>query len=146
MNKNKTAKPVTFLSQYIKDLSFENYAAQSLQLNNEKLDYNIDLNIKRKYVATEILEVTLLLLLEASFEKHKKFILELTYAATFSFDSQKNKEEQKRLAFIDCPTMMFPYLRQIVFNISRDSGYPPVNLDHINFKDIFYNMKKININ
>ena len=131
------AKSVIFLSQYVKDISFENYAAQSLQFSMEKLDYAVDLNIKRKNLKPDIVEVTLILLLEASAKKKKKFVLEITYAGTFSLNSAKDLEERKRAIFIDCPTIMFPYLRQIVFTISRDSGYPPVNLEYIDFKDVF---------
>ena len=126
-----------FLSQYVKDISFENYAAQSLNFTTEKLSHTIDLNIKRKQVASDVLEITLLFLLEANTGSEKVFVLEISYAATFSIKIQKGSKEQKKIAFIDCPNIMFPYLRQIVYNISRDSGYPPVNLDHIDFKKIF---------
>ena len=51
-----------FLSQYVKDISFENYAAQSLNFTTEKLTHTIDLNIKRKQVASDVLEITLLFL------------------------------------------------------------------------------------
>ena len=54
-----------FISQYVKDISFENYAAQTLKFTNTDLTYNIDLNIKRKTVSPTILEVTLLFLMEA---------------------------------------------------------------------------------
>ena len=142
-NKKINTNSFAFLSQYIKDISFENYAAQSLSFNAEKLKHSIDLNIKRKQITTDVLEVTLIFLLEANSSKGKAFILEISFAATFSLKIEKDSEEQKKVAFIDCPNIMFPYLRQIVYNISRDSGYPPINLDHIDFKQIF-DMKKTN--
>ena len=130
-----------FISQYVKDISFENYAAQTLKFTNTDLTYNIDLNIKRKTVSPTILEVTLLFLMEALSRNKKQYVLEVAFAATFPFDPEKSLEEKKKFAFIECSSVMFPYLRQIVFNISRDSGFPPTNLGHIDFLKIFNNKK-----
>jgi len=40
---------------------------------------------------------------------------------------------------IECPRMLFPYVRRIVGDVSRDGGYPPLNLDNIDFLQLYRN-------
>jgi preprotein translocase subunit SecB len=40
---------------------------------------------------------------------------------------------------IECPRMLFPFLRRIVSDVTRDGGYPPVNLDNIDFVALYRN-------
>ena len=133
-----TIKPI---SQYIKDLSFENYAAQKSQFLPGKLDVNLNLNIKKKELKSDLLEITITILLEAKKLNEKKYIIELTYASTFSIDKTINAADKKKLSFVDCPNIMFPFIRQIIFNISRDSGFIPINLEYINFDELFRSQK-----
>ncbi len=126
-------KPLKPLSQYVKDLSFENYAAQKNQFKPEKLDLNIDVNIKKKALKKDLLEITLVILLEAKGISEKKFVIELSYASTFLLKPTLTPSEEKEFAFINCPTIMFPFVREIIYNISRNSGFLPINLDFIDF-------------
>ena len=125
------------ISQYIKDLSFENYAAQKNEFDQNKLDLNIDLNIKTKNLKADLIEITLVILLEATVKNTKTFIVELSYASTFFFDQSLTKNEKRKLSLVDCPNLMFPFVRQIIFNITRDSGFLPINLEYINFLELF---------
>ncbi len=125
------------ISQYIKDLSFENYAAQKNEFDQNKLDLNIDLNIKTKNLKADLIEITLVILLEANVKNTKTFIIELSYASTFFFDQSLTKNERRKISLVDCPNLMFPFVRQIIFNITRDSGFLPINLEYINFLELF---------
>ena len=125
------------ISQYIKDLSFENYAAQKNEFGLGKFDLNMDLNIKKKDLKSDLFEITINVLLEAKLLKEKKFLIELSYASTFKKNKQKSTLDEKKFAFVDCPNIMFPFVRQIIFNVSQDSGFLPINLEYINFQDLF---------
>ena len=140
VNLIKTLKPI---SQYIKDLSFENYAAQKNQFQSKKLDLNIDLNIKKKVLKKDLIEVTLIIFLEAKETEEKKFVIELSYASTFFLNPALNTVDEKKFAFINCPHVMFPFVREIIYNISRDSGFLPINLEYIDFLTHF-NLKEKN--
>ena len=127
-----------FTSQYIKDLSFENYAAQNNQFDNQKLNLNLDLNIKKKNLNHNLVEVTLVILLEAKRQNTKAFIIELSFASTFILPVTNTKEQNKQCSFIDCPNIMFPFIRQIIFTITQNSGFIPVNLDYIDFSELYF--------
>jgi len=40
---------------------------------------------------------------------------------------------------IECPRMMFPFLRRIVSDVTRDGGFPPLNLENIDWVQIYRN-------
>ena len=40
---------------------------------------------------------------------------------------------------IECPRMLFPFLRRIVSDITRDGGFPPLNLETIDFLSLYKN-------
>ena len=129
------------LTQYIKDLSFENFAAQKNEFISSKLDVHLDLNIKKKQIKNELIEITIVFLIEATKQDEKKFIIELSYASTFLIDKNISSFDKNKVSFVDCPTMMFPFVRQIIFNISRDSGFLPINLEPINFHELYHSQK-----
>ena len=136
-------KNLQLISQYIKDLSFENYAAQNGVFSKEKPKINIDIKIQRKKLQNGFSEITLLILLEAKTKIEKVFLIELSYAATFSLKGLNNLSDEKYIFFVDCPNIIFPFARQILYNVTQNSGFPPLTLDYINFSNLFKKHKKI---
>ena len=47
------------------------------------------------------------------------------------------KEQINLFLMIECPRILFPFARRIVSDISRDGGYPPINLDMIDFLKLY---------
>ena len=41
------------------------------------------------------------------------------------------------LLMIECPRLIFPFLRRIVGDVTRDGGYPPLNLEMIDFLALY---------
>ena len=130
------------ISQYIKDLSFENFAAQNNKFTRDKLDLYVNLNIERKSINDNLTEVTVITLVEAKNREDKIFLIELSYSSVFSFNKTSTKNELKRIIFIECPSLMFPFIRQIIFSISRDSGFLPINLDPVDFTKLYQSQRK----
>ena len=64
------------------------------------------------------------------------FILELDYAGQFRVE---NLPEQGLHPFlmIECPRMTFPYVRRIISDLTRDGGFPPLNVDNIDFLALY---------
>ena len=46
-------------------------------------------------------------------------------------------EQLHPLLMIECPRLIFPYLRRIVSDVTRDGGYPPMNLDQVDFLALY---------
>jgi preprotein translocase subunit SecB len=39
--------------------------------------------------------------------------------------------------FVDCPTLLFPFMRRILADVTRDGGFPPLMLDPIDFGRLY---------
>jgi preprotein translocase subunit SecB len=39
--------------------------------------------------------------------------------------------------FIECPRMLFPFARQIIADVTRNGGFPPLMIDPIDFAQMF---------
>ena len=124
------------LSQYIRDMSFENIAAQKGMSNEVKPEISVQVNLDANDKKDNKWEIMLKLVINANSDGQPIFILELDYAGFFLVE---NVAEEQRHAYlmIECPRMIFPYVRRIVGDITRDGGYPPLNLDNIDFVQLY---------
>jgi preprotein translocase subunit SecB len=43
---------------------------------------------------------------------------------------------------VNCPTLIFPFLRRIVADVTRDGGFPPLLLDPMDFGALFMRRKQ----
>lgn len=126
---------------YTKDISFENpnspqvfMAAQS----EPKTDLNLD--IGNRQLDDDHWEVSLKLsvLTQNSKDDSVVFQIEVEQAAVFLL---KNIPEEQRavLLGVECPSILFPYTRQIISQLTSDGGFPPLVLDPFNFAAIYQN-------
>ena len=133
---NEKQPQIKINRQYVKDFSIENNAMQK----NIKLDktptFKIDVKINTNKKNENNFEVSLLFLIKASIEKNTIFIIELDYAGLFEINNMP-KEQLNPFLMIECPRILFPFARRIVSDISRDGGYPPINLDMIDFLKLY---------
>ncbi len=124
------------LGQYIKDLSFENIAAQKAAQANEQPDIQVQVNLdaKKRQNAENQYEVAIKLKIEAKTQTSSEmiFVIELDYAGIFLIENVPD-EQMHPFLLIECPRMIFPFVRRIVSDVSRDGGFPPLNLETIDF-------------
>ena len=43
------------------------------------------------------------------------------------------QEQLHPFLLIECPRMIFPFARRIISDVTRDGGFPPLNLDTVDF-------------
>lgn len=127
------------LGQFIRDLSFENILAQKRIDGEVQPDIQVQVALdgrKRgegnQYEVTSKFNIT---------SKNKGsdavlFVLELEYAGLFQIDNVPN-EQLHPFLLIECPRMLFPFVRRIVSDVTRDGGFPPLNLDNIDFVALY---------
>jgi preprotein translocase subunit SecB len=66
------------------------------------------------------------------------FLLEIEYAGIFHIEGLPDEQLHPYL-LIECPRMLFPFLRRIVSDVTRDGGFPPLNLENIDFVALYKN-------
>lgn len=127
------------LGQFIRDMSFENVAAQKGLDGNLQPDIQVQVNLDaRRREKDGNYEVVMKLNIESKGKDIEQvlFILELEYAGIFKIDNVPDDQIHPFL-LIECPRMIFPYVRRIVGDITRDGGYPPLNLENIDFLALY---------
>lgn len=125
------------LTQYVRDLSFENIAAQKGFAGSEgKPDIKVQFGIDAQQKAAEHYEVSLRVKVESEIAKTPIFILELDYGGIFQVQNVP-AEQIHPLLMIECPRLMFPFVRRIVSDVTRDGGYPPLNLEQVDFLALY---------
>ena len=135
------------LAQFIRDLSFENILAQKGLDTNTPPDIKVLVNLDAKKRKSENqYEVLIKLSVVSSAktedsndgENSKLFILEIEYGGIFEVTGVPEDQIHPYL-MIECPRILFPYLRRIVGDVTRDGGFPPLNLEQINFLALYQN-------
>ena len=133
------------LAQFIRDLSFENILAQKGLDTNTPPDIKVLVNLDAKKRKSENQYEVLIKLSVVSSAKtedsndgedSKLFILEIEYGGIFEVTSVPEDQIHPYL-MIECPRILFPYLRRIVGDVTRDGGFPPLNLEQINFLALY---------
>ena len=133
------------LAQFIRDLSFENILAQKGLDTNTPPDIKVKVNLDAKKRKSENqYEILIKLSVVSSAktegsndsENSKLFILEVEYGGIFEVTGVPEDQIHPYL-MIECPRILFPYLRRIVGDVTRDGGFPPLNLEQINFLALY---------
>lgn len=130
---------MNILGQFVRDLSFENIMAQKGATGEVNPDINVQVNLDaKKRQAENQYEVMIKLNIESKAKEGSEqfFLLEIEYMGVFRI-SGVPEEQLHPFLLIECPRMLFPYLRRIVSDVTRDGGYPPLNLENIDFLQIY---------
>ncbi|WP_375653520.1 protein-export chaperone SecB [Bartonella sp. OD88NMGDW] len=125
------------LTQYLKDLSFENPGApRSLRTREKSPQIDININVNANPIGDDNYDVVLSLSVKANDETETLFHVELIYGGVFHLKNIP-QEHVMPLVFIECPRLLFPFARQIISNATQNGGFPPLWIDPIDFAALF---------
>ena len=134
------AAQLSVLTQYVRDLSFENPNApgsltQENAGGNPNIDVNVDIQARRG--ADDRYEVILKTRIDARNQDGKAmFLCELDYAGLFVITGVP-QESLEPVLLIECPRLLFPFARRVIGDVTRDGGFPPLNMDPIDFAGLY---------
>lgn len=127
------------LGQFIRDMSFENILAQKGAKGEVKPELKVEVALDaKKRAADNQYEVITKFKVNSTNQDGGEplFLLELDYAGIFHVENVPEAQLHPFL-LIECPRMLFPFVRRIVSDMTRDGGFPPVNLDSVDFLAIY---------
>jgi preprotein translocase subunit SecB len=128
------------LAQYVRDLSFENMVVQK-GLNGSEVQPDIQvavsLDARKRSVANQY-EVVLKFKVTSKNKLNGEvlFLLELEYGGTFNIEGVADDQLHPFL-LIECPRMLFPFVRRIISDVTRDGGFPALNVDTVDFMGLY---------
>jgi len=119
--------------QYVKDLSFEVPGGPEIfTLMKVQPDVGIHLDVNARQVAAQSFEVVLSIRAEARNQGQTAFIAELDYAGVFTLNNIPT-ELVEPVLLAEAPRLLFPFARNIMAEVTREGGFPPVMLQPIDF-------------
>jgi preprotein translocase subunit SecB len=128
---------VRVIAQYIKDLSFENPNVHKLlEGPGEAPNLRVEVNVSANQLGNNTFESVTNFKAEATNKLGTIYDLELAYAGMFQLENVPEAALQPFL-LIECPTLLFPFVRRLVGDLTREGGFPPLLLDPINFAQLY---------
>jgi preprotein translocase subunit SecB len=130
---------MNILGQFIRDLSFENVVVTKVPQGEIQPETQIQVSLDGRKRPTKNQYEVISKYIVTSKDKANGdtlFLLELEYGGVFLIEGLP---EAQLIPFlmIECPRMLFPFARQIISDVTRDGGFPPVNVDNIDFVNLY---------
>ena len=136
------APPIVVLAQYLKDLSFESPNAP--QILSQALDVRqgrVGVDLRITPMGAPNFEVVLKLRVEANHEGKAAYLVDMEYAAMVQI-GEVPEDKIEPLLMIEAPRLIFPYLRALVTQMTREGGFPPLLVNPIDFHALYRDHKK----
>ena len=128
------------LAQFIRDMSFENMVAKkgvssgdvqpdiqvAVCLDARKRPADNQYDVISKYRCTS----------KNKANGETLFLLEVEYGAIFHVEGVP-EEQLHPFLLIECPRLVFPFVRRIISDVTRDGGFPALNIDTVDFVTLY---------
>ena len=128
---------IQIAAQYIKDLSFENPSIERLLSGpGDNPNLNVEVNVSSQVMGENLYESTIQFTAQAVSAQGVIYELELDYAGLFHLENMP-PDSLEPFLLINAPSLLFPFLRRLVADITREGGFPPLLLDPIDFASLY---------
>ena len=130
---------IELLSQFVKDMSFEkreDFAFFTEEDFKGKTDFSLNIDVENEKHNESQIVTSLNVNLEAKINEKIAFILEMTYCGLFKLPDVPETILEKQVQ-VECPKMLFPYIRRIISQTMIESGMPNIDIKNINFFDLY---------
>ena len=128
------------LTQYVRDLSFENAVAQKgLPAGEVQPEISVQVSLDaRKRPADHQYEVISKYRVQSAnnADKAPLFLCELDYGGIFHVEGVPD-DQMHPFLMIECPRYLFPFARRIIADLTAEGGFPPFMLEPIDFAGIY---------
>jgi len=136
---------VAMNGHYIKHLTFDNInSPASFAPQKESLKMEIAINFNHRSLPDNLYEVLLSIKVQATSMDEGSlslFDIKFIYAGLFTIN-HADDEQKEVILMIHCPTLLFPYARRVLSDLTRDSGFQPITLEHMDFAALHQQRKK----
>lgn len=131
-----TGPAIGMISQYVKDLSFENPNAPACYQWQSVPQVDVQFNISSTPLGDEVHETVLKIEISSKRPEGTDFIVDLSYAGLFGVRNVP-EEQVHAFMFAEAPRIIFPFARRIIADAVRDGGFAPLLLEPIDFNGLY---------
>lgn len=135
------ALPMMFHAQFVRDLSFENPQPAALyESKTTRPQMDVSFSIECLPVQSQqykfMYEVQLGMKVQARREDKVAFVAEVLYSVLVSLDGVPEQQHHP-LLYIEAPRYAFPFVRQIVADLTQSAGMLPLLLTPVDFRALY---------
>ena len=142
MNDAVNSQPVFSMDKiYVKDISLEVPHAPQIFLERESPQIDVQLHSQATAIEAGVYEVAVTTTVTAKLADKVMFLIEAKQAGIFQVRNVPNEELEPILAVM-CPNILFPYLREVVSDVSVRGGFSPVMLNPVNFEVLYQQQRQ----
>ena len=131
---------MSVLAQFVRDMSFENMVAQKGITGTDvqpDIQVAVSLDARKRQADNQFEIVTKFKVISKNKANGDTlFLLELDYGGIFHVEGVP-EEQLHPFLLIECPRMLFPFVRRIISDVTRDGGFPPFNIDTVDFLALY---------
>lgn len=127
------------LAQFVRDLSFENAVAQRGAGGEVKPEISVQVSLdarkrggENQYEVITKYKVTSV----NAADRSPLFLAEVDYGGVFHVEGVA-EDQLHPFLMIECPRILFPFVRRIISDLTRDGGFPPFNMDMVDFVGLY---------
>lgn len=121
---------------YVKDISFETPNSPQIFAEKWKPQMELEMTNKINEFNEDIYEVVLNITATIKVEEKTAFLIEVHQAGTFAIKGFA-KEKIPYMLHSYCPTILFPFARELITSIVTRGGFQPLLLAPINFDALY---------
>ena len=137
MSESDQAAPIFAIQRvYLKDLSLEQPNAPSIFTVQDAPEIDIKLGLGAEHVVPGIMEITVTATITAKVQDKTLYLVEGKQAAIFEIRNIP-EEHLDPIVGIQCPQIIYPYLRSNIADVIQRAGFPPLHLAEINFQSMY---------
>lgn len=130
------------IGQFVRDLSFENIMVQS-EIKGQvapEINVQVGMDLKKRAVENQYEVITKYSITSKNKDGGETlFVLELEYSGIFQVENVAEQQLHPYL-LIECPRMLFPFVRRMVADLTREGGFPPLNMEVVDFVSLYRQM------
>jgi preprotein translocase subunit SecB len=139
----KPAQPnIRVVGQYIKDLSFESPNIGKLMEGPvDAPQLQVEVNVNARQAGPDMFESIIDFTANATSKSTALYKLELEYGGMFKIEHMPTPAVEPFL-LVNAPALLFPFLRRLIADLTREGGFPPLMLDPIDFGSLYMKRKQ----
>ena len=127
---------IQVLSQFIRDLSFENPNAPQSMSIPEAPGVEVEVELAARGRDDGLFELDMTLTVAAKRAEQTAFHVQLVYGGVFAIQGVP-QEALEPMLLVECPRFLFPFARQIIANVTTEGGFAPFRMEPLDFGAIY---------
>jgi len=121
---------------YVKDLSFETPNSPSVFMDQHRPDVNVQLDTSAQSLDAQNFEVVISITVTVKVGERTAYLAEVNQAGVFTISGVPEQHLDQMLGAF-CPTILFPYAREVISDLAIRGGFPPLLLAPVNFDAVY---------